>query len=61
MKDIKDQEDNPGDNYYSGTNGQPHQQAPKPPQAEPPRPPQRITSAAPKFDDPQNPGAPPPV
>jgi sec-independent protein translocase protein TatA len=63
-KGIKGLEDDPGDNYYSGNNGQPQQQAPRPPQgiqAEPPRPPQRITSAAPKFDEPQNPGAPPPV
>ena len=30
-----------------------------PPQQETPRPPQRITTSAPKFDDPANPGAPP--
>jgi len=63
-KGIKGLEDDHGDNYYTGNNGQQQQQAPRPSQgiqAEPPRPPQRITSAAPKFDEPPNPQAPPPV
>jgi sec-independent protein translocase protein TatA len=51
-KGIKGIEDEtPDNNYYAG-NGQQHQ-------PEAPRPPQRITSSAPKFDEPPNPEAPP--
>jgi sec-independent protein translocase protein TatA len=51
-KGIKGLEDDPGDNnYHAGTNNTPQQEAP--------RPPQRITSSAPKFDEPTNPDAPP--
>jgi sec-independent protein translocase protein TatA len=49
-KGIKGLEDDVGDNHYSGNNNH---------QPEPPRPPQRITSSAPKFDEPPNPEAPP--
>jgi len=51
MKGLEDE----GDAGYSSA---PQQHAP-PPQQEAPRPPQRITTSAPKFDDPANPGAPP--
>ena len=51
-KGMKGLEDD-GDAGYTGTGppAAPHQEAP--------RPPQRITTSAPKFDDPANPSAPP--
>src|SRR5262245_59204371 len=52
-KGMKGLEDESGDNYNSTG----HQQPQALPEAS--RPPQRITSTAPKFDEPTNPQAPP--
>lgn len=53
MKGLEDDTDGifTGNSPPASPQSQPHQEAP--------RPPQRITSSAPKFDEPANPSAPP--